>query len=358
MDPRQVITREPERRRRENAWRMITMLVLDGIASPHTRRAYSQALDEFLIWFQDQPGRVFNKATVQKYRAELETKGLAPSSVNVRLSAIRRLALEAADNGYMAPELAAGIARAKGASRCGVRLGRWLTAEQAEQLLALPNVAKIKGLRDRAMLALLLGAGLRRSELAGLNIDHFQLREGRWLLADLAGKHGRVRSVPIPKWAYIAATRWAAEAGITAGPLFRRVNRYGTVHPQRLSAQAVFEIVRFYAQGLSASIGPHDLRRSFARLAHLGQAPVEQIQLSLGHESVITTELYLGVKQNLTDAPCDRLGLKPLSLESAASEAAVPLNPADGEISTRFADASVSDNAEVEHLPLTRCAEG
>ena len=68
-------------------------------------------------------GRRFNKAAVQKYRAELETKGLAPSSINVRQSAIRRLALEAADNGVMAPELAAGIARAKGAKRGGMRLG-------------------------------------------------------------------------------------------------------------------------------------------------------------------------------------------------------------------------------------------
>jgi len=74
--------------------------VLDGLASPHTRRAYSQALEEFFIWFQDEPGRQFHKATVQKYRVELQNKGLAPSSINVRLSAIRRLALEAADHGF------------------------------------------------------------------------------------------------------------------------------------------------------------------------------------------------------------------------------------------------------------------
>ena len=69
---------------REDGWKIITELVLDGISSCHTRRAYSQALEEFLIWFRDEPGRQFNKATVQKYRTELETKGLAPSSINVR----------------------------------------------------------------------------------------------------------------------------------------------------------------------------------------------------------------------------------------------------------------------------------
>ena len=94
-----VIVSEAGGRQSNDAWRIITSLVLDGISSRHTRRAYSQALDEFLIWFRDDPEREFNKAAVQKYRAELEIKGLAPSSINVRLSAIRRLALEAADNG-------------------------------------------------------------------------------------------------------------------------------------------------------------------------------------------------------------------------------------------------------------------
>jgi site-specific recombinase XerD len=121
------------------AWAMITSLVLDGITSPHTHRAYEQALEEFLIWLQAEPGRPFSKATVQRYRRELELKGLAASSVNVRLAAIRRLALEAADNGFLPPEIAAGIARARGAKRSGVRIGHWLTTEQAEMLLTRPD---------------------------------------------------------------------------------------------------------------------------------------------------------------------------------------------------------------------------
>src|SRR5436309_2784917 len=111
MGPTSVIVSNAGGRQYNDAWKIITSLVLDGISSPHTRRAYSQALDEFLIWFRDDPQREFNKAAVQKYRTELEIKGLAPSSINVRLSAIRRFALEATDNGLMAPELAAGVAR-------------------------------------------------------------------------------------------------------------------------------------------------------------------------------------------------------------------------------------------------------
>ena len=310
MAPTAVITRKSDDRRSSDIWQAITALVLDGIASQNTRRAYSQALEEFLIWFRDEPGREFNKAAVQKYRTELQMKGLAPASINVRLSAIRRLAYEAADNGLIAPELAASIARAKGAKRAGVRLGHWLTAAQAEQLLAAPDRGTLKGLRDAAVLSLLLGAGLRRSEVARLTLEQIQLREGRWLIVDLIGKHGRMRSVPIPSWAYSSITEWSRAAARNVGPIFRRVTRHGRVAAQQISPQAVFEIVRNHAKTIGISVAPHDLRRTFAKLAHLGEAPLEQIQLSLGHASVITTEIYLGVKQNLAD-PCDRLGLKP-----------------------------------------------
>ena len=247
-------------------------------------------------------------ATVQKYRTELETKGLASSSINVRLSAIRRLALEAADNGLIAPELAAGIARAKGAKRNGVCLGHWLTVEEAGKFVTAPVVTTIKGMRDSAVIGLLLGAGLRRSEVAALGIEHIQERQGRWVIVDLIGKHGRMRSVPIPVWAQLGVARWKDAAGITVGALFRRMNRHGQV-AGRISPQDVFEIVKTYAERLRVDVSPHDLRRTFARLAHAGHAPLEQIQLSLGHASLVTTEVYLGVRQNLQDAPCDHLGL-------------------------------------------------
>src|SRR4051794_1717865 len=283
MGPTAVVVSKAEGRWNDGGWAIITTLVLDGLSSRHTRRAYSQALEEFLIWFYDEPAREFNKAAVQKYRAELEIKGLAPSSINVRLSAIRRLALEAEDNGLMAPALAGGVARAKGAKRSGLRMGRWLTSEQAERLLAVPDLKTLKGIRDHAAMAILIGAGLRRSEVAALNFEHLQYRDGRWLIADLIGKHGRIRSVPIPLWTHLAVTRWQEAAGITLGALFRGVTRHGSVTAGRISPQAVFQIVKSYSATLDFAVSPHDLRRSFARMAHLGRAPLEQIQLSLGH---------------------------------------------------------------------------
>ena len=105
--------------------------------------------------------------------------------------------------------------------------------------------------------------------------------------------------------------RWAAATGVSMGAMLRRVSKAGRVKPGPITAQAVFEAVVRYARtaGLG-KITPHDLRRTFAKLAHLGRAPLDPIQISLGHASIQTTERNLGLRQNLHDAPCDRLGIK------------------------------------------------
>ena len=77
-----------------------------------------------------------------------------------------------------------------------------------------------------------------------------------------------------------------------------------------VTAQAIFDVVRTYAAQLGLNVRPHDLRRTFAKLAHKGNASIDQIQLSLGHVSIQTTERYLGVDQDLHSAPCDALGLR------------------------------------------------
>ncbi len=109
----------------------------------------------------------FNRTVVLRYPFFLEQRKLAPSTINVRLAAVRRLAYEASDTGLLSPELAAGIRRVKGAKRLGVRLGNWLTVEQSDSLLSQPQANSLRGKRDRAILALLIGCGLRRAELGG-----------------------------------------------------------------------------------------------------------------------------------------------------------------------------------------------
>ena len=286
-------------------------LVLDSLASAHSRRAYGRALGEFFAWYAaNASGEGFTRATLGRYRSHLLERNLSAASINLAMAALRKLASEAAANGGLSPLAAAGIRGVPGARRSGVRTGNWLTLPQAQQLLASPDPETTKGLRDRVLLGLLVGCGLRRGELAGLEFRDVAQREGRWAIVDLVGKHGRVRTVPMPSWAKTALDGWASTAGIDSGAVLRRVDKAGRVGDGPITAQAVFEAVVSYARkaGLG-KITPHDLRRTFAKLAHLGRAPLEQIQISLGHASIQTTERYLGLKQNLHDAPCDRLGL-------------------------------------------------
>src|ERR1700675_3685718 len=126
------------------------------------------------------------------FTRSLETRGLGSSSIIVRMSAIRKLAGEAVDNWLLSPELAAGISRVKSVKSIGVRTGNWLSLRQAQALLGAPDATTTKGLRDRAILAVLLGCGLRRSEVAELMFAHIQQRDDRWCIVDLVGKHGRV----------------------------------------------------------------------------------------------------------------------------------------------------------------------
>src|ERR1700694_5413856 len=206
-------------------WQKLKTLVLDSVSSPITKRVYNMALEEFMRWFQQAPRPGFTKATVSAWRVSLEDRGLGSSSIIIRMSAIRKLAAEAADNGLLAPELAAGIARVRSAKSVGIRTGNWLSVRQAQSLLNTPDVSTVRGLRDRAILAVLLGCGLRRSEVAALTFAHVQQRDGRWCIVDLVGKHGRVRTAPMPNWVKAAIDAWTSACALAEGRVFRSVNR-------------------------------------------------------------------------------------------------------------------------------------
>jgi site-specific recombinase XerD len=289
----------------------IKALVLDSVTSIHTRRAYDKALNDFLAWGRTEAPGGFNKAAVQRYARRLEEQGLAASTINVRLTAVRRLAAEATDNGLLDPGLAAGISRVKGAKQQGTRTGNWLTVEQAERLINTPDTSRLKGKRDRALLAVLIGCGLRRSEVSDLTFEHIQQRDGRWAIVDLHGKGNRIRTAPMPSWTKVAIDGWSEAAQINTGRVFRPMNNRHQLTDEVLLPQNIMEAVAKYGKQIGvAQLAPHDLRRTFAKLAHRGRAALEQIQLSLGHASIVTTERYLGVRQNLQDAPCDHLGIR------------------------------------------------
>jgi integrase len=160
------------------------------------------------------------------------------------------------------------------------------------------------------MLAILLGCGLRRSELAGLEMDEVQTRHGHWAIVDLIGKGGHIRTVPIPQWVKQALDVWTATAGVVKGRIFRAVSRTGKIWGEGISQNVAWYLVRSCCRmaGLH-HIAPHDLRRTCAKLCHTSGGELEQIQFLLGHASVLTTERYLGCKQNLGRPVNDRFSL-------------------------------------------------
>jgi site-specific recombinase XerD len=287
----------------------VKQLVLDAVPSRLTKTMYGIALDEFFAWWESAGRPVFSRATVQAYRVALEARGLAAASVNQKLSAIRKLAAEASWNGLLDPVAAQGIRAVKGAKTQGTRTGNWLSKQNAEQLINTPDTSTVKGKRDRAILAVMIGCGLRREEVAGLTVEDVQQRDGAWCVVDLRGKHGRIRTVPMPSFAKAAIDQWTAAAGVTVGRLFRGVNKGDRVTGEGLSSQGIWRAVEAHSQALGVRVAPHDLRRTHAKLSYRGGAKLDQIQLGLGHASLMTTQRYLGVHQDLTDGPCNYLHL-------------------------------------------------
>jgi site-specific recombinase XerD len=178
------------------------------------------------------------------------------------------------------------------------------------QLIDEHGKAILKSYRDRAILAVMIGSGLRRSEVAKLSFDHIQQRDGRWVIVDMIGKGNHVRSVPIAPFVKQAIDEWTQLAGITRGFIFQAIHKGGYVKHETITPQAIRDIVKHYSESINMpELAAHDLRRTYAKLAHKGGSGLDQIQLSLGHLSIKTTEKYLGVAQDLTDAPGDHLGL-------------------------------------------------
>jgi integrase/recombinase XerD len=301
-----IHTPTPELRNR------LKQLVLDSVVADESKRAYGRCLDSFFDWFEsERPVTGFSRATIQAYRTVLLHKNLSSSSVSLHLTALRRLAGEAAGNGLMSSEVAASIVQIHGVKRHGLRIGKWLTIQEADKLMDAPDSGTLKGKRDRSALAILIGTGLRRKEVARLTVEHIQQRNKRWVITDMAGKGGRIRSVPIPLFAKTALDTWLEAANIISGRVFRAINKGGNISGKGITGQAVFEIVtQNSARSGLDGITPHHLRRTFARLAHNGKSSLEQIQLSLGHHQIATTTAYVGVQQDLNDAPCDHLGVR------------------------------------------------
>jgi site-specific recombinase XerD len=241
--------------------------VLNSLSSADGQRGYSHAIDEFVDWYCSEPRLALNRTVVLRYRSYLEARLLAPGTINLRLGAVRRLVYEAADSGLLSSDLAARIRRVKGVRNLGVRLGNWLTVEQSRALWQAPDSNKLKGKRDRALLALLLACGLRRHEAVGLRMEHLEQREEHWAIVDLKGKAGHVRTIPVPSWVMEELRAWLNAAGIDRGRIFRRVTKMGRILGEGMTEKAVWHIVKDSARRVGLEkLAPHALAHAFAML--------------------------------------------------------------------------------------------
>jgi integrase len=284
---------------------ILRRMVMDSVQSIHSKRNYAKALDDLFAFCASRP---LSRALLMEYRTTMDH--LSPSTINVRLSAIRKLVGEARRNGMIGLEEAANLSDVPNVRQKGTRLGNWLTREQAKELLAVPDRSTLKGKRDYVILALLVGCALRRQELASLNIEAIQLREGRWVIIDLRGKGGRIRTVAVPIWVKQGIDVWMAAARIEKGRLLRPLSKTGKIVGDELGDWAIWSVVEQSSKQIGIEhFGAHDLRRTCAKLCRKNGGDLEQIKFLLGHSSIQTTERYLGSEQDIEIAVNDNLGL-------------------------------------------------
>lgn len=293
----------------ERRARILIDVVSNSVPSKHSRRAYATALRNFFEWHRSQGSPVLDRDSVQQYRNGLDDSGVAAATINLRLAAIRRLATEAYERGWIPFTVASGIQNVRMVRSAGRRFGKWLSKEEAAALIASTDDGTLQGLRDMVALGLLLGCGLRRFEARLLTVEQLQIREGRWALIDIKGKGRRLRTIAVPDPLKPIIDAWLTASRIATGPILRKVSASGKIGDHALTDTAIWKIVRKRANacGLKSDIAPHDLRRTSAMLSYKGGADIQQIQFFLGHASISTTEMYLGTRQQLTNAPNDTL---------------------------------------------------
>jgi site-specific recombinase XerD len=285
----------------------LVRVVLNSLPSPLSKRVYKMAIRDFLQYWETNDRPVMDKLFLQTYIAFMQDISVGEASINLRLAAIRKLTREASELQIWPDTVAAAFASVKNIPQRGKRTGNWLSLEQAQQLINAPDISTRVGLRNRAILATLLGCGLRRLELVNLSINQLQLRDDRWVLTNLIGKRNKTRTVTVPAWTKQAIDDYLDATHIYSGQLFQAMRKNGEIIWDHISPETVREVVRLNAQKCGFKITPHDLRRTYAKLALKNGAKIEQIQLNLGHQSLATTQVYLGTDLDLKNGPGDFL---------------------------------------------------
>lgn len=279
----------PDSGLREFVERFLRYLEVERDVSVHTLRAYRKDLEEFAAYCNAAPEQI-EMIDVRGFISEQMLAGRSKTTVSRRLAAIRSFFRYLHREGVVK----ANVARLVPTPKAGKPLPRFLSVDDTFQLVEKPEGIGLIPVRDRAILELIYSSGLRVSEVAGLDPNDIDLREG---LVKVRGKGKKERLVPVGRKALDALGAYFIER-----KLFMRkkpasgeetalfLNRNGG----RLTDRQIRRIVVKYARlmGIEGQIGPHTLRHTFATHLLMGGADLRAIQELLGHSSLSTTQRY------------------------------------------------------------------
>lgn len=174
---------------------------------------------------------------------------------------------------------------------------RWLTDNERDYLLAAPGTDTLRGIRDTAMLTVFVYTGVREAELAAIKVDELnRTLEGHHALQVTSGKGRKQRLVIYGDYIHElvpAVDMWLDNAGIDDGPLFRAIDRHGTVGKSKLTTRSIQRMLKRYPLADGHEVRPHDLRRTYAQMLYDNGMDILKIREQLGHSSIETTQGYL-----------------------------------------------------------------
>lgn len=280
-----------------------------NIDNAKTRRAYKIDLNDFMGFVglsQVEDLRSITRAHVLAWRAELENRGLAKSTIRRKLAALSSLFGYLSDVNAVPNNPVDGVKRPKVDTYEGKT--PTISDVQARELLTAPDQGPegLKVLRDKAMLSTLLFHALRREELCLLKVGDIEERRGVKHLK-VSGKGGKTRYLPLNPGSATLIYDYLAFAGHGQDrqlPLFRRlVDRAGLNHEARMTTDAIYKIVRHYSMVLGFPIGVHSLRATAATNALDHDADIKKVQEWLGHANIATTQIYDRRRSKPEDSP-------------------------------------------------------
>ncbi|MFM2476638.1 tyrosine-type recombinase/integrase [Celerinatantimonas sp. MCCC 1A17872] len=270
------------------------LISLQSVRSRQTMKSFLNTVAKILgcTSFKDCPWSELKRHHIQAIIEKLLAKGRSPATVNTYLAAIKGVMLEAWSMNLIDTDTYTHIRQVKSVKGYRVSRGRALSQYEIKQLFSVTNEdLSCKGTRDAAIIALLLGCGLRRAELVALNLNDIE-HASKTLVVMGKGNKQRRSFMPPSSWNYLQ--KWLHDIrGEYSGPLFTRIRRYDDVTLERLSDQAVYHILQLRQKEAAIEpFAPHDLRRTFASMMLDNGEDIVTVKDAMGHASISTTQRY------------------------------------------------------------------